>query len=615
MERPADLVVGKDERAGLPNPGRPHLQPPPHWRLEAIVAVERPRDLVVTPAGGLVFILDRDSSDLWHLPAGVGAPTRVTTQRGMEPYWEDTAPTVSPDGSTVAFADGGYIWTAPIDGSTPARRVVRAGSPVWLDDARLLGVAGREGSSHLVIFDLANPWPQSIAHGDGDCGFATVSPDRRHVAYTFWPHGDRNRSEIRVLDLESRSSREITGTPLMQDKGPAWAPGGTTLAYVSERSGWYEIHLVDAETGDDRQLTHDEADFGELELHPDGSRILATRTRRGHRALVTVDTTTGTVTEIASGGVWGFAHWLPDGTAVATYEDNSTAPRIERIDVAGGGSRTVLFAPTPANILAIPHVAPEEVTFTSFDGLEIHGFLFRPAHASAGAPVPAIVYPHGGPTDASADEWDGVAQYFVDRGYAWFAPNFRGSTGYGRDFERGNHGVWGVNDTKDCLAAYDHLATLDWVDAQHVAVVGGSYGSYMALHAAVDDPDHRFAAAVCKYGDCDLKVSWALGDRDGRQDMERMMSTPFLAPAEIKAGSPVHRLENITVPLLIGHGELDDRVVPQQSEELVAELRRLGKTFEYVTYPSEGHGFLRRAPFVDFYSRLDVFLDWYIGNR
>jgi dipeptidyl aminopeptidase/acylaminoacyl peptidase len=135
----------------------------------------------------------------------------------------------------------------------------------------------------------------------------------------------------------------------------------------------------------------------------------------------------------------------------------------------------------------------------------------------------------------------------------------------------------------------------------------------MALHGVVEGPYRRFAAAVCKYGDCDLKVSWALGDREGRQDMERMMTTPFLAPDAIRAGSPVHRLESVTVPLLIGHGERDDRVVPPQSEELVGELRRLGKTFEYVTYPSEGHGFLRRAPFLDFYGRLDVFLDWHIG--
>src|SRR5664279_175952 len=159
MERPVDLVVGKDEAAGLPNPGRPHLQPPDHWRLEAIAAVQRPRDLAVTPDGGLVFILDRDSSDVWHLAPGTTTPIRVTTQRGMEAYWEDTAPVVSPDGTTVAFGDGGYVWTAPVDGSTPARRVVRAGAPEWLDDTRLLGAVGREGNTHLVVFDLATLWP------------------------------------------------------------------------------------------------------------------------------------------------------------------------------------------------------------------------------------------------------------------------------------------------------------------------------------------------------------------------------------------------------------------------------------------------------------------------
>ena len=95
--------------------------------------------------------------------------------------------------------------------------------------------------------------------------------------------------------------------------------------------------------------------------------------------------------------------------------------------------------------------------------------------------MPAVVYPHGGPTDCYADDWDGHAQYFVDKGYAWLAINFRGSTGYGRDFERKNHGVWGVDDTKDCLAAADYLRTLDWVDGERLGIFGASYGSYMAL--------------------------------------------------------------------------------------------------------------------------------------
>jgi dipeptidyl aminopeptidase/acylaminoacyl peptidase len=226
--------------------------------------------------------------------------------------------------------------------------------------------------------------------------------------------------------------------------------------------------------------------------------------------------------------------------------------------------------------------------------------------------VPAVVHPHGGPTDAYIDAWDGHAQYFVDKGYAWLAINFRGSTGYGRDFERLNHGVWGVDDTRDCLAAADHLRTLDWIDGERLAIFGASYGSYMALAAVTDDPEHRFRCAVAKYGDCDILTSWAQGDRDGVQDLERMMGHPSTAREAYRAGSPYHRLANVEAPLLIAHGELDERVSPKQSEQLVAELRRLGKTFEYVTYPTEAHGLLRAGPQLDFYRRLERFLDWHL---
>ena len=167
----------------------------------------------------------------------------------MEAYWEDTAPVVSPDGATVAFGDGGYVWTVAGRRQHAGRAASCAPAPrSGSTTRRLLGVVGREGSSHLVVFDLANPWPQSIAHGDGDCGRrGRLARPRRSVAYTFWPHDDRNRSEIRVLDLDDRRARARSPAPTaMQDKGPAWSPDGATIAYVSERSGWYEIHLVDA---------------------------------------------------------------------------------------------------------------------------------------------------------------------------------------------------------------------------------------------------------------------------------------------------------------------------------------------------------------------------------
>lgn len=135
----------------------------------------------------------------------------------------------------------------------------------------------------------------------------------------------------------------------------------------------------------------------------------------------------------------------------------------------------------------------------------------------------------------------------------------------------------------------------------------------MALLSVTDDPEHRFRFGVCKYGDCDIRTSWAQGDREGVQDLERMMGPPSAARAAYTAGSPVHRLEQIQVPLLIAHGLLDIRVNPAQSEELVTELRRIGgKTFEYLTYTTEAHGFLRAEPQVHFYRRLERFFDWYL---
>jgi dipeptidyl aminopeptidase/acylaminoacyl peptidase len=489
---------------------------------------------------------------------------------------------------------------------------VEGSSPVWLDGGRLAITVERHRATRLAVVEVADPWASRLARTDdyGDEGSAAVSPDGRELAFIFTPRADLKRSELRIVELATGETRALTGTPAMQDRAPAWSPDGSTLAYVSERPGRYELHLVARDGSEDRQLTHDDADFSEHCWHPDGTRLAAVRGRRNRFDLVTVDAAGGAVELVAPGGDWGAPHWTAGGAILATYDDHATPPELRL--VTPGAEPGTLFAPSPRAIRRAPHVAPEEVAYTSSDGLEIPAFLFRPRDASPDRPAPAVVYPHGGPTDAYIDDWDGHAQYFLDKGYAWLAPNFRGSTGYGREFERLNHGVWGVDDTKDCLAAADFLRGLDWVDGGRLAIFGASYGSYMALCAAVDDDKGRFRCAVAKYGDCDILTSWAQGDREGVQGLERMMGHPETAREAYRAGSPVHRLERLDVPILVAHGERDERVHPQQSEELVAELRRLGKTFEYVTYPTEAHGFFRAGPQIDFYRRLERFLDWYL---
>jgi dipeptidyl aminopeptidase/acylaminoacyl peptidase len=619
MPEPLSVWIGKDETEGTPSQPRKDLKPPPHWRLEAVAATERPRSLTIgADRGTVAFIQDRDSSDVWLLDLAGGVPQRLTSGRDPMPYWEDTEPRISPDGTQVAFANQGAVWVVAAAGGPPRKLVAEAGSPVWLGSDRLVVSIERDDTSRLAVVDVADPWPSRLGRLDGsglepygDEWGAAVAPDRSAVAFAFTPRHDLLRTEIRVADVATGVVRALTGTPRLADRSPAWSPDGATISYVSERSGWYELHLVGADGGGERRLTRAEADLSEPDWHPDGDRLVAVRCRRNRFDLVTIDAASGDVDVLAEGGSWGAPHWTADGAVVANYEDAATAPQLRL--VRDTGAADVLHAPTPLAVRSAPHRHPQDVTYASFDGLEIPAFLFRPDGASRERPVPAIVYPHGGPTSYYGDEWDGHAQYFLDKGYAWLAINFRGSTGYGREFERLNHGDWGVGDTKDCLAAADYLRTLEWVDGSRLGIFGASYGSYMALLSVTDDPELRFRCAVAKYGDCDILTSWAQGDREGVQDMGRMMAHPSVIPDAYRAGSPVHRLENVQVPLLIAHGELDARVSPRQSEQLVRELRRLGgKTFEYVTYPTEAHGFLRAGPQLHFYRRLERFLDWYL---
>jgi dipeptidyl aminopeptidase/acylaminoacyl peptidase len=324
-----------------------------------------------------------------------------------------------------------------------------------------------------------------------------------------------------------------------------------------------------------------------------------------------------TLVELASGsfrdvrlgpGVHQELHWLPDGrTLTFEFEDPLHPPDLFRMDVETGQVVQLTFSSPPA-LQGVDLVMPEPVRYPSLDGLEIPSFLYRPRHPNGAA----VVYPHGGPTSQYILEWDIWAQYMVAKGYTWLAPNFRGSTGYGRAFERANHSAWGVKDTWDCLAGADYLAGLPWIDRKRQGIFGASYGSYLAVCALAYDPEYRFACGVSKYGDCNILTSWAQGDRESREDLERMMGHPAQQRENYVLGSPVREVARIRSPLLIVHGQQDSIVHPLQSEELVEALKREGKTFEYRTYADEGHGLLHRKNQLDFYGLLERFIDWYL---
>jgi dipeptidyl aminopeptidase/acylaminoacyl peptidase len=593
--------LGRDEHNGVPSQTRPDKRPPDHWRLAAIYATERPHHLSVSPDGSQVaFVLSSGAEcDIYVIEVGGGQARRLSSDRSLVSYWEDSGPEWSPDGSHLAYTSGDHVYVVPASGGV-TRRIDDVSLGTWLDDQHLVVLAERDLSTRLALVAVDDPWPRPFGPLGGDVTQVRATGDGR-VTATFWPKDDLSRSDV-VVAAPDGDWKTLVGHPDRRAMDAVTQDG--RVAYALEDDEWRAVYLTDLDGSDHQRLAGGSADFGSLTWSKRGDRLAAIRSYRGHADLVTIDLE-GVVDVVRQGGLWQSPQWSGDDL-LALYEAHDTAPRLVRVT---GAEAVVLYDGAPAAVSAASHAPLERVVFSSQDGLDIEGFLFRPAEISA--PVPAVVYPHGGPTSMYGDEWDGHAQYFVDKGYAWFAINFRGSTTYGRTFERANHNNWGVGDTEDCLAAGRYLASLDWVDGDRIAIFGASYGSYMALTSLVH-PDNPFACGVSKYGDCNILTSWAQGDRPGRDDLERMMDHPAKNRSGYHAASPIHRLENLERPILIAHGERDARVHPKQADELVAQLKRLGKRYEYVTYPEEAHGFLRRASQIDFYERLERFLDWYL---
>ncbi len=614
---PREQLTAKYERGGWPAEARPDLKPPDGWSIPLIMSVPRPRSHTPSPDGTqIAFFRDElENSNLYVMPSAGGWPAALTWARDPHPYWSDDPPQWSPDGQWLAFTDDGHVWVVAVaeGGASAPQRISDftdgAGSPRWMPDGSgLLVTITRNERTRVLLTDREGAWPRPVSAGPGHDFDPQPSPDGRFVAYVHQPLDDLNRNDIMLAEVATGRVRALTGTPSRHDRSPRWSPDGRRIAFVSDRPGFYELFMVDAETGAERQVTHAGYDLSDIAWSPDGTRILCVVNRGGALDLALVDVASGDLRDLRTGrGVHLYPHWLGGGRAISfEYEDPRHPADLYRMDMETGQVTQLTFSNPPA-LASRFMVAPERISYPSFDGLQIPAFIYRPAEPNGAA----VLYPHGGPTSQYVFDWDIVAQYFVAKGYTWLAPNFRGSTGYGLAYTRANFDVWGVDDTRDCLAGAEYLAAEEGIDPARIAIFGASYGSYLAVTSLASDPQ-RFACGVAKYGDCNIVTSWAQGSQGAREDLERMMKHPAQNRVAYRAGSPVWQVADIEKPLLIAHGLLDPIVHPLQSEELVEALKREGKTFEYQTYADEGHGLLRRGNRIDFHQRLERFLDWYL---
>lgn len=576
----------------------------------------------------LAYVWQREGNcDLYvmpiHGPAELGFrdawPRRLTFDRPAQAAWTDIPPRWSPDNRFLAYAARGDIWIVPIEGGRP-RRLTEGKfgdhAPIFSPDgSRIYFVSGRGDYDALCYTTPAGDWPVALTHFDGDISDPRPSPDGRQIAFVHHPQDDLNRWEICVVSAEGGAVRHLTGAPGVWDMQPRWSPESAAIAFTSNRSGWTELYLLTLATGELRQMTNGAADVIGYGWSPGGRRIALSINHNGAADLYLLKVESGEMQLLRAANGWhslpqwrSDRHWL-----TVEFESPTMLPDVWRVDATTGEAQPVTFS-TPPALAAAGMVEPEFVTYQSSGEATIPALLFRPRAATADSPCPAVVYPHGGPTDEYARTFDMVVQWLVAKGYAVLTPNYRGSTGYGLAHQHALHGNWGIVDSDDMLAAADYLAGLDWVDGGRLGIYGASYGSYLALLALARDDrqPRRYKCGVAKYGDCDILASWAQGDRPGREDLERQMGHPSANRAGYRAGSPVYDVANIKAPLLILHGADDDRVHPKQSEQLVEEMKRQGKTFELFIYEGEGHGFLQIGNLQHFYATLGRFLDWYL---
>jgi len=310
---------------------------------------------------------------------------------------------------------------------------------------------------------------------------------------------------------------------------------------------------------------------------------------------------------VKTGGVVDDIALSRDGrTAAYVLETAQTPASVHLLDRAGKTRELV-----PASIPGVDCsrlAKAERMEVTSFDGRKIDVFVWKPPVNRLGTPAPAVLLVHGGPNSQSRPYYSPQHQALAEAGFVVISPNYRGSSGYGREFEDADNLDWGGGDLKDVIASIDALAKEGAIDAKRVGIMGGSYGGYLTLRAITATPE-RFQAAVEMYGMADLEEDYRLtADRFGGW-YRTEMGDPVANKALYRDRSPIHFLDRVRAPLLVLQGANDTNVPRAESDALVETLRKRGVAVEYVVYPNEGHEFSHRENRVDSIGRsVDFFI-------
>ena len=567
-------------------------------------------------------------NNLWLVPAEGGWPSQLTVsdQRHAAPVW-------SPDGKWIAFnqdKDGDEQWdlllaspqTGEVTNLTNTPDIDEEGQ-AWSPNSRYLAFMAKPRSSstyEIEIMDVLTKRSRALtketAKDQGNFG-PLWSRDGKRIAYTR-EQADARDSNVFVAEVATGNSVLLTphrGELLYS--ATAFSPDGRYLLITSNANGYDNAGLLEIATKKIDWLTDDKWSVQSGSFSPDGQRLTLVLNIDGNAQIVAYDIESRQKTTLSlpaglnlpAGGVTAFS---PDNRRLLYSHNGPTAPNdLWTYDFAGQQSRQLTHS-LLAGISSDDMVEPFLVHYPSRDGKwQISAFVYVPHNAPRDRTHPAIVYVHGGPQSQTVNSFNRVIQYLANQGYLVIAPNYRGSTGYSREFMDANRYDMGGGDLDDVLAAADWIQQTGYVDPKKLVIMGGSYGGYMTMMGITKAPQ-IWAAGVAIVPFVNWSTEVQNEDPLLREYDLATMGDPVKNQALWQERSPINFVERIKAPVLLLAGGNDPRCPKSEAQQVADAVKKRGGIAELKVYENEGHGFAKVENQIDAYTRVTQFLKKYV---
>ncbi len=546
-----------------------------------------------------VWLLDREGGEarqLTKLPGGVD-----------EFVW-------SPDGKRLALIGADTDPDEPgADANPQAKKLLP--KPIVID--RFQFKTDKDGylrrlRNHLYVFDLASEKATLLTAGDFDEATPVWSPDGSQIAFVSKREGDPDRNQNTDLYLiaakAGASARRLTDYP-GADSDPVWSPDGKQLAFLRGGPVKYreydpaQIALIPVAGGEARILAAalDRA-ASDLAWSSDGQSLMFLLEGDRNRQLASVTIKNEKITRLSEDKAIarGFSS---AGKHVALLLSRSTQP--DEVYALEQGVSRPLSMQNDALLKRLQLAPVEGYEATASDGNVVHGLLLKPVNYQAGKKYPAVVYMHGGPVGQDGFAFHAIAQMLAGAGYVVVQPNYRGSSGRGRDYARSIWGAWGHKEVLDVLASVDHAIASGLAAPDRLGIGGWSYGGMMTNYTIASDT--RFKAAISGAGISNMLTGYGTDQYTSQYELE--FGTPWKNMDKYLAASePFFHADRIKTPTLFLCGEKDFNVPLINSEQMYQALSSLGVETQLVIYPGQHHGLKKPSHEVD---RMQRFIDWY----